>query len=123
MPTLKNITKWECSNCHAIYDDEVSAISCEDDHRKSENEKIFRTFFPAHHKKDDNYTTHCVDCGVLLKKYEREWNGYDHPTCGKLSFEIKEKTYKELGGWRCSKCYETLISNIVKYYTAFESVK
>lgn len=70
---------------------------------------------PTYHKKDNKFTKHCVDCGILLLKYDWESGGYnDPPEIGDLLYSLQHK--RILNGYRCLKCHDKLEYYIREYY-------
>lgn len=63
------------------------------------------------HKFDTRYKIHCVDCGCLIKEYEKEYLG-DHYTRGIEIFFLSE-SQKIFNGWRCLNCL-LVLKNILE---------
>lgn len=112
MPSKKNVVKYACDRTHRLFDTEEEARQSEKSFDEEQFEKRVDAVLPYHHPKDTKYKVHCVGCGKMLKHWEREWDGIDHPERGKLLEDHASMTF--IRGMRCPECYDNILRVVVQ---------
>lgn len=110
MPQETKITQYKCDCCSNTFDSYAEATECELKHKENFYEAKKLKHLPESHPKDDRYTKHCVDCGICVCEYAREWDGHRNNK-GNLIFVIDNK--RVFNGLRCLNCYDKLEVTIV----------
>ena len=99
------VKSWKCGICEEVFDTKEDAKKCEADCKEYKEiqslVKKRQKLFPSHYEKDTRYEKHCVDCGISLLEWEREFDGH-RAEMGRLIFE--GEYVETFGGKRCSKC-------------------
>lgn len=70
----------------------------------------------ANHPTDTRYVKHCVDCGLKVLEYKRDWNGIDRASIGEVLFSLPGHR-RDLAGYRCPSCRTRLMDFVaIEYY-------
>jgi hypothetical protein len=73
--------------------------------------KLFNSDGPKASFLDDRYNKYCCICNRKLVEFDREWNGIDRPTIGRLIYE--EKGWTKITGFHfCIFCKKEIITQI-----------
>jgi hypothetical protein len=118
MPRQKFEERWECLNCPKTHLTEQEAHDCEVSHAVTERLDRWAHYFPGFHPKDDRYTWHCVDCGLLLVTFEPVRDGHRNEPGPRHNVKVNRV---HLGGLRCYECINKMKARIFAALEATET--
>lgn len=117
----KHIDTWECSICTNRFDYELDAIGCEAEHvcavDRSRLVELLNKHFPLRHELDTGYEKHCVSCGKVLLRWEREFDGIE---THKTNLKHVENHKEILHGRRCEPCATAFTDKILNALDAYD---